>query len=188
MFTTANHQPGGAWALSGNGLEYVVSQERISRARSEGQDRHDHARQQGFTHLANFTGSKSEALNNDFLGCLTEPLVAEATGLPWCGVLKDKWKKLPDVGDDIEVRATEHIKTGSLILRPTDDPGRRYILSLVELPIVWLRGWLYGFECQHPQWWGTKGTSRDPCWWAPQPALRPMETLTELYVKQVCGL
>jgi hypothetical protein len=80
-----------------------------------------------------------------------------------------------DVGEDIEVRSTPHLN-GSLILRDNDDPGRRYVLVVVDpMRGFAVRGWIYGYEATKDEW-HKKGEGR-AAWWYRGP-LRAWETLT----------
>jgi hypothetical protein len=94
----------------------------------------------------------------------------------------NKFHKVADVGDDIEVRSTEH-PDGALIVRDNDDPRRRYVLVHVDLnerknqPQMGfeIRGWVWGHEAMTEKWWqDRKGR---PSWWY-YGDLKPIDELT----------
>lgn len=81
-------------------------------------------------------------------------------------------QSVPDASPDWEVRWTRR-DNGRLILRPRDDEQRRWVLVTGELGRYVVRGWLYGHEARREEWWEAPA-GREPAWFVPQSALRPL--------------
>jgi len=111
-----------------------------------------------------------ERIAKDVLSCPTEYAVAKWTGQYWHGA-EPYDPDAPDVGQDIEVRATHH-ETGRLLVHDADHDDRRFYL-VIPHPTNPFRyrivGWLWGVEAKQRQWWRTD--VREPCYLAPQPSL-----------------
>lgn len=75
----------------------------------------------------------------------------------------------PDVPPDWECRHS-YWRGAHLLVRPTDPPRRRYVLTIGRPPVCLLPGWIWFEEARRDCWW------RDYAWWVPQSALHPMPT------------
>ena len=104
-----------------------------------------------------------EQVAREISGCLGEIAIAR-----W----QDKFpfslfseRKMGDVGE-FEVRTTAY-SSGKLLIDPTDDPQRKYLL--VTLPSHYranICGWMYGYEAQEEKYFDQK--MRMPCYAVPQ--------------------
>jgi hypothetical protein len=132
------------------------------------------ARAIGMNSATTYHSDYCEIMGRDITGILGEMVVGrrfDKTYLPAINTFHGK----ADVGEDIEVRSTEHLN-GSLIIRDNDDPARRYVLVVVDpMRGFAVRGWVYGYEATKDEW-HKKGEGR-PAWWYRGP-LRAWETLT----------
>lgn len=62
-----------------------------------------------------------------------------------------------------------------LRLFPSDEDDRPYVLVLGVAPKYTLRGWIWGREGKLRKYWGNPtGNSREPAFWVPHSAMRPM--------------
>jgi hypothetical protein len=80
-----------------------------------------------------------------------------------------------DVGP-YEVRWT-HYERGCLRVQTDDPPNAKYVLVTGGYGLYRFPGWLYGFEAQREPGWLKDYYGRPPCYFAPQSALHPIETL-----------
>lgn len=80
----------------------------------------------------------------------------------------------PDVGHAIEVRSTER-PDGNLLIRPTDDDYRRFVLARGKMPKYELIGWFLGADGKREEWKRT--TPKDYYYLVPAGMLRPIEEL-----------
>jgi hypothetical protein len=132
------------------------------------------ARAIGLNSATTYHSDYCEIMGRDITGILGEMVVGrrfDKTYLPAVNTFHGK----ADVGEDIEVRATEHLN-GSLIVRDNDDPARRYVLVICDpMQGFEVKGWCYGYEAMTDEW-HMKGEGR-PHWRYKGP-LRPWETLT----------
>jgi hypothetical protein len=132
------------------------------------------ARAIGMNSATTYHSDYCEIMSRDITGILGEMVVGrrfDKTYLPAINTFHGK----ADVGEDIEVRSTEHLN-GSLIVRDNDDPARRYVLVVCDpMRGFAVRGWIYGYEATKDEW-HKKGEGR-PAWWYRGP-LRAWETLT----------
>ena len=76
---------------------------------------------------------------------------------------------IPDVGSNIEVRATDQ-ENGSLIVRDNDADDRWYILVTGEPPTMTIRGRIKGSAAKQTQFLRDPHSLR-PAWFVPQNAL-----------------
>lgn len=85
-----------------------------------------------------------------------------------CGVLGEfgaaRWFELPrtapldklpgDVGDWIEVRASNKFPTHGLRILPDDRDDLPFVCADASMtPIITLHGWDYAGNCKNPEWW-----------------------------------
>lgn len=62
-----------------------------------------------------------------------------------------------------------------LRLFPSDEDDRPYVLILGNAPTYTLKGWIWGREGKLQKYWGNPtGNDREPAFWVPHSALRPM--------------
>ncbi len=111
-------------------------------------------------------------------GSIGEYTLALWLGIPYAGCI-DVFRSRPDVGI-YEVRATGH-KYGRLLVRKHEDfDDTIYILvRQSRLPIVDIVGWMYGHECNRPEYLKALEAGRDPAYVIDNHLLHDMETLPE---------
>jgi hypothetical protein len=103
----------------------------------------------------------------------------------WLDVAYDPPIEIDDLGDvgPYQIRGT-HYWDGKLTFRPRDkDKGHApsvFVLAIVRVPMVHLRGWMYGHEIEAKGVWGDPGGRKRFCWMAGQELLQPLHTLPEL--------
>lgn len=108
----------------------------------------------------------------DCEGALGEMALAKHLGFYWSGNIGNV--KAPDVGP-YEVRtAGEHWH--HLLLHPTDKDDRPYVLVTGKDGRYRLQGWILGRDGKQQRWWKEKVNGR-PCFFVPQSALQPIDTL-----------
>lgn len=121
-------------------------------------------------------------------GALAEVAVAKALNLYWSAGAFGA----PDVGGKYDVRSTP-CATGHLIVYPRDDNERAFILAIGADDKWQIVGWLSARACKQEHFWTTHvfrgkpceptypGASKlnDACYYVPQDALRPIESLKE---------
>jgi hypothetical protein len=113
------------------------------------------------------------------VGAVGEYAVAKLTGQVWHADLHVQRRDEPDVGDLVQVRALagHHYK---LKVHEDDYPYHQYVLVTGDPPVMWVRGWCWGWEAQrHLEWWGDMADWDKPAFWVPQKDLWPMDTLEE---------
>ncbi len=81
-----------------------------------------------------------------------------------------------DVGDKIEVRATEH-PAGHLLVYPKDSDAAPFVLMVGHFPEFRIAGWVYGREAKHSDYW--RDDKDPPCFWVPQRVLGSIKTLPQ---------
>ena len=125
------------------------------------------------------------SLEQRIYGIQAELAVALYLGVPWHTDRKGRayyeTYTGPDLETTLEVRATQ-VPQGHLIIRNEtyDTHGYKFILVVVCEPLFLLKGWYTGTEArQHPDWYKTDDPRREPCYWVPQSALHPMDTLLQ---------
>lgn len=129
-----------------------------------------------------------EQMQREVRGVLAETVIGRRFDKHFFPTVNTFHKKA-DVGEDIEVRSTEHLN-GALILRDDDPPDRRYVLVCIDLNEHKLtprmgfivRGWTWGHGVISDDFWddgsGSRGNPKGrPGWWYRGP-LRPWNTLT----------
>jgi hypothetical protein len=124
----------------------------------------------GLNHATTYKRNVVTRLHEEVVGACGEIAVGKAFGeffVPSVNTFHER----PDVMRDVEVRATDRAD-GCLIVRDNDDPGRRYVLAIVDGARVELRGWLRGSEAQQERYLRNPNGHR-PAWFVPQSALRP---------------
>jgi hypothetical protein len=132
------------------------------------------ARVGGMNNATTYQSDFVEVMLRDVGGILAELVVGRKFSRTFLPAI-NTFHAQADVGEDIEVRSTEHLN-GSLIIRDNDDPARRYVLVVVDpMRGFAVRGWIYGYEATKDEWL-KKGEGR-PAWWYRGP-LRAWETLT----------
>lgn len=84
--------------------------------------------------------------------------------------------KAPDV-DGVQVK-TRSKSEYELLVRDDDADDHPFVLVTGMNGRYVVRGWLYGHEAKRPEWKQGHG-GREPAYFAPQSALRPMEELRQ---------
>lgn len=132
------------------------------------------ARVGGMNNATTYQSDFMEIMSRDIGGILAEMVVGRRFNRHYLPAI-NTFHGQADVGEDIEVRSTQH-SNGSLIIRDNDDPARRYVLVIVD-PMAGfeVRGWVYGYEATRDEWL-KKGEGRT-AWWYRGP-MRAWETLT----------
>jgi len=125
------------------------------------------------SHLADRHGYDGAGWDTHILGALGEMAFCKAFGLYWKPTVNTF--KSPDVGATIEIRA-RHRHSHELILRPDDKFERTFVLVTGAPPILRVRGWINGSECQRDEWWAEHG-NRPGAWFVAQDALHPPDDL-----------
>ena len=111
----------------------------------------------------------------DIEGALAELAVARALGIHWPASV-DQGND-PDLFPDIEVRRTNP----SLILRPADNPARRYVWVSGFAPSYVVGGWIKGADGMRPEWeTDFNKPNRPKCFCVPRGELWQMSKLAEL--------
>jgi hypothetical protein len=122
-------------------------------------------------HSSTYERNYIKRLEEEVIGACAELALGKLTGEYFIPSL-NTFHCVPDFLRDVEVRGTA-LDTGRLILRNNDDDARRYVLAIVDAPIVTFVGWIKGKD-------GRKGEYvRNPkgyrkAHFVPQEALRPM--------------
>lgn len=100
--------------------------------------------------------------------------VAGACGEIGMGKLADRWfvpslntfHDKPDCLKNLEIRGTERAD-GSLIVRDNDATDRRYVLAVVDAPVVTIVGWIWGSDARKPEYLRNPHNYRE-AWFVPQ--------------------
>lgn len=109
-------------------------------------------------------------------GCMGEMAFCKWSGQPWkAGV--NKFKKEADVGNDLEIRHRSKDEW-DLIIRPGDDPAKRYVLTTGEGPEIHIHGWILGKDGMKDEFKATHGGHK-AAFFVPQRSLHPLSTLRE---------
>ena len=112
----------------------------------------------------------------DRWSCLAELAVAQYLDLPWRSELvEDLSEKPPDVGDDVEVRWTQH-KQGHLILHDPDHDDRSFVLVCGKKGMR-LMGWTLGEDGKNSSYQGHARARNIGDYWVPAADLHPMYQL-----------
>jgi len=94
-----------------------------------------------------------EQLAREVSGCLGEIAIGRWMDKYPFSLFEER--KMGDVGE-FEVRTTAY-STGKLLINPTDDPERKYLLvTLPAYNTARIVGWMWGYEAQQDQYWDTK--------------------------------
>lgn len=94
-----------------------------------------------------------EQLAREVSGCLGEIAIGRWMDKYPFSLFEER--KMGDVGE-FEVRTTAY-STGKLLINPTDDPERKYLLvTLPTYNTARIVGWVWGYEAQQDQYWDTK--------------------------------
>jgi hypothetical protein len=109
----------------------------------------------------------------DIEGACAEQAVAKALGVYWDSSVNTF--KLPDLPASLQVRHTE-LDNGSLIVRPGDADGERFLLVTGRAPVFHLRGWLHGYEAKQ-RYYLKSPNGKDDAYFVPQSALHPLGDL-----------
>lgn len=112
----------------------------------------------------------------DIEGAIGELAVAKYLNLFWDGAFGDYLAK--DV-DELQVRATS-LQSGNLILHQEDGNDDTFILAIIELPAVFLHGWISGTVGKAEENW--RETER-PAYFVSREKLHAMQILKEAYKK-----
>lgn len=120
-----------------------------------------------------------------WIGCVGEKATAIYTGLYWDGSISDLGAV--DVGAMVQVR-TRTKAYYELMLHPDDADRLPFVLVLIhKLPVVILRGWVFGSEGKQDRFWGEYVKDR-PAFFVPQKTMRPMVDLALELEKQAARL
>ena len=126
---------------------------------------------QGLRHATTYQRNLVQRLDEEVVGACGEIAVGKAADKWFCPSV-NTFHRTPDCLQDVEVRSTS-LASGSLIVRDNDADDRRYVLAVVDAPMVTLVGWLTGAEAKQPEF------VRDPhghrkAWFVPQSRLHPI--------------
>jgi hypothetical protein len=120
-----------------------------------------------------------------WIGCVGEKATAIYTGLYWDGSIGDLGAV--DVGGRIQVRARSKAYY-ELMLHPDDADTLPFVLVLIhKLPVVILRGWVFGSEGKQDRFWMEYVKDR-PAYFVPHKTMRPMVDLALELEKQAARL
>ena len=111
--------------------------------------------------------AKEGAWSRHIEGALSECALAKVMNVYW----NKRSYPHPDVGD-VDCRCTPY-QTGHLQIKKTDPDDRKFYLLIGINGKYRIAGWIWGKDGKQQQYWGTKGESRDPCYWVPQRDLIP---------------
>lgn len=103
-----------------------------------------------------------------------EAEIAVAYSLGWFDFIPtvNQGKKVADIGLNLEVRGTAY-SSGSLVIKPSDNPDRIYILATYPaFPVFYIIGYIFGFQAEGLGKKDTKGLI-----WVPQNKLTKIEKL-----------
>jgi hypothetical protein len=101
-------------------------------------------------------------------GACSEQATAKWLDRHWNGNIGDK--HAADIGDDIDVKHTNH-DDGKLIVHPDSHDDWYYVLVTGTVPTFTVRGWLFGREAKQQQFWAELQPNR-PAFCVPQDMLR----------------
>jgi hypothetical protein len=109
-------------------------------------------------------------------GACGEMVVAKHLGFYWTGALGDP---TADDAGPYQVRTNASRRLDDMALRDRDKPklDKVFISVLSFLPEFVICGWLYGHEGFREEWRRNGSPGRDPLYWVPRSALRPLATL-----------
>jgi len=144
----------------------------LVRAIEDGRVGHDHGRKQGVRGM-------NKRIVNTITGAITECALARYLGVT-------SWPYPPELPMSTpDVRLYECKGTlwpdGGLYLSPSevkDKPERLVIVGIVELPYVWLRGWLRVGDITREGYW--REDIDEAAWYAKGERLNPMMELPKL--------
>ena len=109
-------------------------------------------------------------------GACGEAAVAKALGIYWNGALGNF--KAKDVGAH-QVRMTRH-PGGHLLLHKEDADEDLFLLVTGFTGDYVIRGWIQCFEGKKEEYWKSEfGRPDRSCYWVPQEALNPMDTMEQ---------
>lgn len=104
-------------------------------------------------------------------GAAGELALAKACGVYWPASV-NTFRDGEDVtGYEVRTRSKPYY---DLILRPNDDPEKRYVLITGKMPVYQIRGWILGKDGMQEQFWRTIANSREPAYFIPALSLTPV--------------
>ena len=113
----------------------------------------------------------------DVEGVLTEYAAAKALGVSYHPVTDRSDTELGDIAPGLQVRGTKY-PNGNLIMHKTDVDEHVFILVTGVYGRYDVRGWIQAKEGKKQKYWrGNPANTRPPCFWVPQDALKPIDTL-----------
>lgn len=116
----------------------------------------------------------ADSIAGNIAGALAEVAVAKWGRTYWSGSVST-YSDGADVDDWIQVRSS-HYKSAHLLVHADDRDDQAFVLVVTAcLPVLSLRGWLWGREAKRPEW---QRANTDH--WVPQSSLRPMAELAWL--------
>jgi len=95
-----------------------------------------------------YGASDESAWDNDINGAIAELACAKWANVFWSGHVGIT--TAPDVGP-WQVRS-KIVRGHRLVVRPTDEDNAVFVSALVQIPSVFLCGWLFGHEAKKEQW------------------------------------
>lgn len=115
-----------------------------------------------------YSGERKEgAWSRHIEGALSECALAKALNVYW----NKRSYPLPDVGD-VDCRSTS-VESGHLQIKKDDPDDRKFYLLIGINGKYRIAGWIYAKDAKKPEYWGSKGEGRKPCYWVPQDKLIP---------------
>lgn len=114
--------------------------------------------------------------SQDIEGALSELALCKLKGWSWSASV-NSFKEKADIGDHIEVRWTDQIEEGKLIVRPDDVFDRLFVLVIGLAPAYRVWGFLQGHAARRREWWWAPN-GRPPAWFVPREYLISIDHLT----------
>jgi hypothetical protein len=120
-----------------------------------------------------FGNNGDDTWTHNIEGALGECAFAKATGRFW-DFSVNTFQTQGDVGG-IEVRtlSQDHY---DLLIRPSDNDLRKFVLVVGKGPTFRVVGWAFGAEAKHEKWLLERG-GRVAAYWMPQSELRAIDSL-----------
>ncbi len=117
------------------------------------------------TNRRGLSATNTDLLDLDIEGAAGEIAAAKALNRYWHGSVNAK-KSEPDVGHNIQVRATKHLN-GSLIITDSDPDDQIYVLVIGSRPNFNVVGWIRGVDGKKQEYVRAPN-NRPPAYFVPQ--------------------